>query len=116
MVINFNKKRRKIALILCTLLCIISAFLIINHKPEQETLAILDDREINNYIIDVVFNDKDKKIECNQNITYINNTDKTLWKTKGMDIQIGEVVPDKGITVTIDGNIKYINADGIISQ
>ena len=46
----------------------------------------------------------------------INNTDKTLWKTKGMDIQIGEVVPDKGITVTIDGNIKYINADGIISQ
>ena len=80
MVINFNKKRRKIALILCTLLCIISAFLIINHKPEQETLAILDDREINNYIIDVVFNDKDKKIECNQNITYINNTDKTLDK------------------------------------
>ena len=28
-----------------------------------KTLAILDDREINNYIIDVVFNDKDKKIE-----------------------------------------------------
>ena len=83
MFINFNKKRIKIALILCTLLCIISAFLIINHKPEQETLAILDDREINNYIIDVVFNDKDKKIECNQNITYINNTDKTLDKIKG---------------------------------
>ena len=33
-----------------------------------------------------------------------------------MDIQIGEVVPDKGITVTIDGNIKYINAAGVISQ
>ena len=33
-----------------------------------------------------------------------------------MYIQIGEVVPDKGITVTIDGNIKYINADGIISK
>ena len=45
-----------------------------------------------------------------------NNTDKTLWKTKGMDIQIGEVVPEKGITVTIDGNIKYINAAGVISQ
>ena len=27
-----------------------------------------------------MFNDKDKKIECNQNITYINNTDKTLDK------------------------------------
>ncbi len=25
-----------------------------------------------------MFNDKDKKIECNQNITYINNTNKTL--------------------------------------
>lgn len=45
-----------------------------------------------------------------------NNTDKTLWKTKGMDIQIGEVVPEKGITVTIDGNTKYINTAGVISQ
>ena len=93
MVINFNKKRRNIALILCTLLCIISAFLIINHKPEQETLAILDDREINNYIIDVVFNDKDKKIECNQNITYINNTNKTLDKVyMQMHFQIAKYV------------------------
>lgn len=46
----------------------------------------------------------------------VNNTDKTLWKAKGKDIQIGELVPEKGITVTVDGVVKYINADGVISQ
>lgn len=45
-----------------------------------------------------------------------NNTDVTLWKTKGEEIQIGEVVPEKGMMVTIDGNVKYINANGVISQ
>lgn len=46
----------------------------------------------------------------------VTNADNTLWKTKGQDIQVGEIVPDKGITVTIDGVVKYINGDGVISQ
>ena len=80
MVINFNKKRRKIALVILIILCAIGVFFLINHKTENDTMQIVDDKQINNYIIDVVFNDKDKIIECNQNITYVNNTGKTLDK------------------------------------
>ena len=80
MVINFNKKRRKIALVILIILCAIGVFFLINHKTENDTMQIVDDKQINNYIIDVVFNDKDKTIECNQNITYVNNTGKTLDK------------------------------------
>lgn len=80
MIINFNKKRRQKILILCVLFCIVIIFFIINNKTNKETAFILDDKNINNYIIDVVFDDKNKKIECNQNITYINNTNETLDK------------------------------------
>lgn len=34
----------------------------------------------------------------------------TLWQSKGRDITIGEI-KEKGIEVTIDGNVKYINND-----
>ena len=78
MVINFNKKRRKIALVILIILCAIGVFFLINHKTENDTMQIVDDKQINNYIIDVVFNDKDKIIECNQNFTYVNYTGKTL--------------------------------------
>ena len=45
-----------------------------------------------------------------------NNTDAVLWGTKGNEIQIGELDAEKGRMVTIDGNVKYINANGEISQ
>ena len=60
MVINFNKKRRKIALVILIILCAIGVFFLINHKTENDTMQIVDDKQINNYIIDVVFNDKDE--------------------------------------------------------
>lgn len=34
----------------------------------------------------------------------------TLWQSKGKEINIGEI-KEKGIEVTIDGNLKYINND-----
>lgn len=80
MIINFNKNKRKIALVLCILFCIIIVFFIVNKKNNKKTVFSLYDGSINNYIIDVVFDDNNKKIECNQNITYINNTGKTLDK------------------------------------
>lgn len=80
MIINFNKNRRRIALVLCILFCIIIVFFIVNKKTNKKTVFSLYDGSINNYIIDVVFDDNNKKIECNQNITYINNTGKTLDK------------------------------------
>lgn len=74
MVISFNKKRRIVSLI-CILIFtgIVIGF---NKSVENESINIIDDKMINNYIIDIVFNDKTKTIECNQNVTYINNTGK----------------------------------------
>ncbi|WP_455543535.1 M1 family metallopeptidase [Intestinibacter sp.] len=80
MVINFNKKRRQITLVLLAILCLIVIPLVVNHNKEEETIQVVDDKQINNYIIDVIFNDKDKIIECNHNITYVNNTGRTLDK------------------------------------
>ena len=80
MVINFNKKRRRISLVLFLVLFFIVMIFMPDNYTEDDTIKIVDDKEINNYIIDVVFDDDNKKIKCNQNITYVNNTGKTLDK------------------------------------
>ena len=36
---------------------------------------------------------------------------KTLWSSKGKEIKLGNI-KEKGLEVTIDGNVKYINASG----
>lgn len=36
---------------------------------------------------------------------------KTLWNSKGKEIKFGEI-KEKGLEVTIDGNVKYINSNG----
>lgn len=46
----------------------------------------------------------------------INNIHKTIWNFVGTDIVIGDVVPDKGITITADGAVYYLNANEEISQ
>ena len=39
------------------------------------------------------------------------NTHKTLWNSKGKEINFGEI-KEKGLEVTIDGNVKYMNSNG----
>ncbi len=39
------------------------------------------------------------------------NSHKTLWNSKGKEIKLGEI-QEKGLEVTIDGNVKYINSNG----
>lgn len=80
MVINFNKKRRRISLLLLLVLFFVGTIYWSNNQVENDTMKIVKDKNINNYIIDVVFDDKNKKMKCNQNITYINNTGKSLDK------------------------------------
>ena len=80
MVINFNKKRRQISLILLLVLFFAGTIYWSNNYVENDAMKIVNNKSINNYIIDVVFDDKAKKIKCNQNITYVNNTGKTLDK------------------------------------
>lgn len=36
---------------------------------------------------------------------------KTLWNSKGKEVKFGEI-KEKGLEVTIDGNVKYINSNG----
>ena len=46
----------------------------------------------------------------------VNNVHKTVWNFVGTDIVIGDVIPDKGITITADGTVYYLNANEEISQ
>ena len=46
----------------------------------------------------------------------LNNTHQTIWNFVGSDITIGDVVPEKGITIVVDGVTYYMNANGEISQ
>lgn len=39
------------------------------------------------------------------------NSHKTLWNSKGKEIKFGEI-KEKGLEITIDGNVKYINSNG----
>ena len=39
------------------------------------------------------------------------NSHKTLWNSKGKEVKFGEI-KEKGLEVTIDGNVKYINSNG----
>lgn len=44
------------------------------------------------------------------------NTDRTIWSFVGSDIVIGDVVPEKGITVTLNGVPYYLNGEGVVGQ
>ena len=39
------------------------------------------------------------------------NNHKTLWNSKAKEINLGEI-KEKGLEITIDGNVKYINSNG----
>jgi len=39
-----------------------------------------------------------------------------VWNFVGTDIVIGDVLPEKGISITVDGNVYYMNSNGEISQ
>lgn len=43
-----------------------------------------------------------------------NGTDNTIWAIKGSNIVVSDVVPEKGITINVDGNVSYLNANGEI--
>lgn len=44
------------------------------------------------------------------------DTEKTLWDLKGVDVVVGDLVAEKGINITIDGNAYYVNADSVVSR
>ncbi|KLE15902.1 hypothetical protein [Clostridium sp. C8] len=44
-----------------------------------------------------------------------NNNHKTLWNSKGKEIKFGEL-KEKGLEVVIDGNVKYVNVNGELTN
>ena len=81
MIINFTKKVRKITGIMLALLVVAGCGVYFyQSKNSVQTLNTEEDSSINKYIMDVIFDDESKRLMCNQNIEYINNTDLTLDK------------------------------------
>ena len=81
MTINFTKKVRKILLRISMIALVIVGFgyLSIEMKT-QSTMAFKDKDSINNYTMDVIFDEEKKTLLCNQNLKYINNTNQNLDK------------------------------------
>jgi len=75
LIINFSSKIRKKVLIVFTLLTIIlgGGIYLLKEDSTKETLKIKED-SINKYTMDVVFDDESKRMMCNQNLVYVNNT------------------------------------------
>lgn len=81
MVIKFDKKRRRILVIILALLIIIGgAIRTFIHTNQRETFTIQDEKNKNEYTIDVIYDDETNRILCNENLVYKNNTKITLDK------------------------------------
>ena len=81
MVINFTKKIRKITfLVLALIIAVGGGTYLVQSKNDTETFNIVEEKSINKYTIDVIFDDESKRLMCNQNIEYINNTNTDLDK------------------------------------
>ncbi|MGL5330254.1 MAG: M1 family metallopeptidase [Peptostreptococcaceae bacterium] len=80
MIIKFTKKVRQGLLMAITLIFILGGgvFLLKDEKTE-ETIKIQED-SLNQYSIDVIFEEESKRLMCNQTLTYVNNTGTELDK------------------------------------
>ncbi|RDY23457.1 M1 family peptidase [Romboutsia maritimum] len=81
MVINFNQKTRKILSIIVALIILVGGG-IYTFKPKNslETSKLEAVKNIDRYTIEAIFDDESKRLMCNQNVEYVNNTDKDLDK------------------------------------
>lgn len=81
MVIKFDKKRRRLFFIILALLIIIGGsirtFILTNQR---ETFTLQDEKNKNEYTIDVIYDDETNRILCNESLVYLNNTKTTLDK------------------------------------
>ena len=81
MVIKFDKKRRRLFVLILSLLIIVGygirSFILTNQR---ETFTLQDEKSKNEYTIDVIYDDETNRILCNESLVYINNTKTTLDK------------------------------------
>lgn len=43
-------------------------------------------------------------------------SDTTIWNFVGSQIEVGDIVPDKGITIKVNGAVYYLSSDGTVTQ
>lgn len=81
MVINFTKKVRKILSVVLVFALLVGGGIYLKNKNGEVTaLKVNEEKSINRYTMDVIFNDETKRIMCNQNVEYVNNTKTDLDK------------------------------------
>lgn len=82
MVINFSKKVRQVLgiLVLILVLLIMGGVYFFNKNDSVDSFLLNEEKNLNRYTIDVIFDDESKRLMCNQNIEYINNTKTNLDK------------------------------------
>ena len=79
MVIKFNQKvRRTLSVAILFMVLIIGCF--IEKDDSLETYKEKTNSKINQYNMDVIFDDETKRLMCNQNVDYINNTKSNIDK------------------------------------
>ena len=79
MIINFTKRVRKLLSVGIIALVLVTSggVYFYNDKKGIPSANLANEKEINRYTIDVVFDDESKRLMCNQNIEYVNNTKST---------------------------------------
>ena len=81
MVINFSKKVRRVLFIVVTLVLLMGGGIyLFNYQDGLETSKVVEENNRDRYTMDIIFDDESKRLMCNQNIEYVNNTGKTLDK------------------------------------
>jgi hypothetical protein len=81
LIINFTKKVRILTGMILTLLIVIGGGVYVyQSKNSVQTSNIEEGKNLNKYIMDVIFDDESKRLMCNQNVEYVNNTNIALDK------------------------------------
>ncbi|GAA3641892.1 M1 family metallopeptidase [Asaccharospora irregularis] len=82
MVINFSKRvRRLICIAICAVLILGGGVhLLRNNNEVVKTYGLQNNKKINEYSMDIIFDDETKRVMCNQNVSYTNNTKTSLDK------------------------------------
>ena len=77
MIIDFSKKNRIIIIFSLIFIIFFSGLIFLRKTPDK---AVLNEsnKKLNKYNIDVILEDEVKRLKCNQNIEYVNNTNSKL--------------------------------------
>ncbi|WP_236887747.1 M1 family metallopeptidase [Metaclostridioides mangenotii] len=79
MVIRMDQRVRKTLSVAAVFMLLVGG-VIIEKTHTLETFKLNGPAKVNQYKIDAIFNDEDKKIMCNQTTEYVNNTKESLDK------------------------------------